>query len=365
MFIKKYILPTILFFSLFSCQEKQNTLEGLVDASAHEEEFYDKQISFLDDIIAQRTKDAALFAKRAEIRLKKKDYVASLEDIEYAIEIDSTVGQYYFVSATTHYYLGNMVDAVSFGEKALALGFRHPQLKTFIGSAFMALNQYDSALFYLDNSLKEVPQNSKTHRAIGNTYFEMNNLPLAVINYKKAIALSPLDSLSYAGLIMSYLDQNDIDNAYKSYQVSQEMMLSSGDLNYAYGMILDDKGQYDSALIVFTNGIKLDPKHWKSRRQLGKLYRRYKKPLEANKVFLEGLKYDASIKELWYELGLTNQYSLRNYAEARVNYEKALDIDPTYNDARLALINLKATLRRLYTPPVEETNDSTGEVNTQ
>ncbi|NME71135.1 tetratricopeptide repeat protein [Flammeovirga aprica] len=360
MLFRRYLTPFVLLISLLGCQKKQNTLEGLVDASAHEDEFYETQISFLDDIIAQKTDDASLYGKRGGVKVRKKDYVGALEDFEQAIQLDSTHGDYYFGIATSHYFLGNTQDAVSNGKKAIALGYRHPQLKTFIGSSYTDLSMYDSAIYFLKSSLEEIPQNSKTYRALGNTYARMDNPQTAILNYQKAIDLDPLDSISYAGIIEENIILNDLEKAIATYQEAKEMSLASPDMKYSYGIILSETDQYDSAFVVFEEVLKEIPSHWKSSRQLGKLYRRRRQPLEANKIFLEGLKYNPDTKELWYELGLTNQYVLRNYAEARKNYEKALEIDPNYKDARLALINLKATLRKLYAPPAEEDLSNSG-----
>ncbi|KXX67704.1 tetratricopeptide repeat protein [Flammeovirga sp. SJP92] len=364
MLFRRYFTPFVLLICLLGCQKKQNTLEGLVDASAHEDEFYEKQISFLDEIISQKSDDASLYAKRGGVKVRKKDYTGALEDLEQAIKLDSTQGMYYFGVASSHYFLGNMEESISNGKKAIALGYRHPQLKTFIGSSYTALNQFDSAIYFLENSLKEIPQNSKTYRALGKTYARMENSELSIINYQTAIDLDPLDSIAYAGIIEENILLNDLDKAVLIFQEAKKMSLTSPDMEYSYGMILSEQDQYDSAILVFEEVLKENPAHWKSSRQLGKLFRRRKQPLEANKIFLEALKHTPETKELWYELGLTNQYVLRNYAEARKNYEKALEIDPTYKDARLALVNLKATLRRLYAPPVEENteNSTTGEV---
>lgn len=362
MFIKKYILLFLFVIGLFSCQEKQNTLEGLVDASAHEKEFYEKQVSFLDDVISKESEDASLFAKRGAVKLRQNNYAAVLNDLEQAITLDSTNGEYYFIEATAHYYLGNKIEAINLGRKSLELGFRHPQLKTFIGAAYTDMNQYDSALFFLKESLKDVPQNSKTYRALGNTYLLMGNTVASFQNYEKATQLNPLDSVSYAGMIEILIANKELEKATYYYNEATELSLSSSDINYAYGMLLNAQDSYDSAMIVFEEVLKVNPQHWKSSRQLGKLYRRSRKPLDANKVFLEGLKFDQTRKELWYELGLTNQYVLKNYAEARKNYEKALELDPTYQDAKYALNNLKATLRKLYAPPkVDDINEETSE----
>ncbi|WP_044207557.1 tetratricopeptide repeat protein [Flammeovirga sp. OC4] len=354
MLFQKYFTPFILLICLLGCQKKQNTLEGLVDASAHEDEFYEKQISFLDDIIAQKSNDASLFAKRGGVKVRKKDYAGALEDLEQAILLDSTQGVYYFGIATSYYFLGNMGESISNGKKAMKLGYRHPQLKTFIGSSYTALNQFDSAIYFLESSLREIPQNSKTYRALGKTFSKMGDSKTAITNYQKAIDFDPLDSIAYAGIIEESVLLNDLEKAVITYQEAKKMSLNSSDMKYSYGSILNEQDKYDSAIVIFQEVLKEEPSHWKSSRLLGKLYRRRRQPLEANKIFLEALKYNPETKELWYELGLTNQYVLRNYAEARKNYEKALEIDPTYKDARLALINLKATLRKLYAPPSEE-----------
>lgn len=365
MLFRRYFTPFVVLIFLLGCQKKQNTLEGLVDASAHEDEFYEKQISFLDDILQKKPSNASLYAKRGGVKVRQKEYAAALEDLEYAIELDSTQGIYFFASATAHYYLENMSDAIIFGKKAIELGYRHPQLKTFIGSAYASMNQFDSAVYYLENSLSELPQNSKTYRALGNTYTKMGDASTAILNYQKAIDLNPLDSISYAGIVEESLSLGDLKKAKQTFYAAQEMSLTSPDLLYVYGMILNDEDNYDSAFIIFEKVLVEQPQHWKSSRQLGKLFRRRRQPLEANKVFLEGLKHNPDTKELWYEIGLTNQYVLRNYAEARSNYEKALEIDPNYKDARLALINLKATLRKLYAPPTEETTETSEGEDTQ
>ncbi|MBB6461409.1 tetratricopeptide repeat protein [Flammeovirga kamogawensis] len=356
--LKYHFILIFILISLFGCKKEQDTLEGLVDATAHEDEFFDKQLSFLDKLVSNDPDNPELYFSRGSVQLRKKEFGSALEDAEKAIQIDSTNGEFYFLGASSHYFLGNMRSAISSGEKAISLGYKHPHLKTFIGASFNNLGQPDSALFYLKSSVLEVPQNNMTYRSIGHSYALKGDFERSLKNYQRSIEILPTDTLSYVGIIEQSIKSKNIPLAKETLTIAIGLQLQSTAINYENAFLLASEGFIDSAIVIHKSILKEKPTYWKSSKELGRLYRKKRLPLEANRVFLEGLKLDPEVKELWYELGLTQQYFFKNYTEAKKDFEKALDIDPLYKDAKVALSNLRATLRRLYAPPVITTEES-------
>ncbi|ANQ50367.1 hypothetical protein MY04_2999 [Flammeovirga sp. MY04] len=339
-------------------------MEGFVDAKAEKEAYYEKQINYLQDLIRDDENNPNLYYLKANAEYEIKQWAAALEDISMATSLDSTVGSYFFLAAKNHFAFQNYEDVLFNLQKASQKSFNHPFLNILKAKSFLKLNEMDSAFHTLMVSEKEIPNSTQLKRAWGEYYFIIGDSKKVKKINEEILSINPYDTLAYAYLIKDAINTNDFVLAKEVLDSAKNKNVSSLPLLTCEGELLVVEKYLDSAEVIFTDVLRQDPSQWEASRHLGKLLRKKGLTLEAKKVFLEGLKIKQDCKELWYELGLTEQYLIKDYGEARSNYEKALEIDPAYLDARKALNNLRAILRRMYAPPPVEEASSSEEENT-
>src|SRR5581483_6057858 len=59
------------------------------------------------------------------------------------------------------------------------------------GTAFYQQMQYDSAAYYFEQVAALKPQNAEVYYNLGNTYYRLNKIALAVLNYQRALHINP------------------------------------------------------------------------------------------------------------------------------------------------------------------------------
>ena len=59
------------------------------------------------------------------------------------------------------------------------------------GNSFYQQRQYDSAACYLEQIAALKPQNEAVYYNLGNTYYKLNKVALAVLNYERALKINP------------------------------------------------------------------------------------------------------------------------------------------------------------------------------
>lgn len=59
------------------------------------------------------------------------------------------------------------------------------------GTAFYQQTQYDSASYYFEQIAALKPQNAEVYYNLGNTYYRLNKIALAVLNYQRALRVNP------------------------------------------------------------------------------------------------------------------------------------------------------------------------------
>src|SRR5579875_3894304 len=59
------------------------------------------------------------------------------------------------------------------------------------GNNYYQQKQYDSASYYYEQIAVRQPQNADVYYNLGNTYYKLNNIGLAVLNYRRALRINP------------------------------------------------------------------------------------------------------------------------------------------------------------------------------
>jgi protein O-GlcNAc transferase len=183
--------------------------------------------------------------------------------------------------------------------------------------------------------VKATPVTADTRFALGQLSEGQGEIDRAIHQYNKALDLNPnhLPSLCRLGVI--YAEQKNYD---ASIAVWKRYITASGDSGFAYGNLgycYELAGFPSLAKETYLKGIEKDPHNGPCRTNYGIMLARQGKIAEALRMWSSVLNEG----EIHYNLASIYQSTGRK-VEAKAEYQKALDCDPTLIDARARLSQL-------------------------
>jgi len=104
--------------------------------------------------------------------------------------------------------------------------------------------------------------------------------------------------------------------------------------------MLFDLGRDEDAAVQYNEVIKRQPDNLNALSDLGVCYRRMKDPRKALEFFTKVVEKDPQHLIAWYNIAVTSYYDLNDIKTSRTALEKAMKIDPFYENA----IRLKAAI---------------------
>ena len=184
--------------------------------------------------------------------------------------------------------------------------------------------------------VKPTPVTANTRFALGQLAEVQGEFDNAIHQYNCALALDPkhLASLCRLGVLYAELKKYDLSIAtWKRY------IAASGDSGFAYGNLgycYELDGYPSLAKATYLKGIAKDPNNGPCRTNYGIMLARQGKIEEAVRMWNPVL----SQAQIHYNLASIYEVTSRK-AEAKAEYQKALDSDPTLIDARARLSALQ------------------------
>ncbi len=105
--------------------------------------------------------------------------------------------------------------------------------------------------------------------------------------------------------------------------------------------LLLESGMLDDAAVLFEKVLSHEPQNFVTLYSLGVIKFKKRELCSALSCFDKAKKINSCFAPLYYNIGLTNYHS-GNLAEAVTNLKRAVEIDPTFDNARIQLQNIEA-----------------------
>jgi len=138
------------------------------------------------------------------------------------------------------------------------------ELALFIVLIFMyGFTAYQRNLVWQDNmslwtdNVKKTPENPRAYQYLGLAYHDVNDLNNAIIQYKKSLALDPLQPDVHNNIGISYFNRGDVDKAIMHFKYALSIDPSHADAHYNLGIAYGEKGLVDLAQEEMRKGMKL------------------------------------------------------------------------------------------------------------
>jgi|GEM_PF-4004751 len=129
------------------------------------------------------------------------------------------------------------------------------------------------------------------YEMLAELYFQKSMFNLAIENYKKALEIKPLNKRLYFFIAICYksliLNDENIDKSIEYYDKAITLDSSYHEAIYGKALLLNKKGEYKKAIILFNKVIKLDESNINARFFLAECYIYLFNYNEAEKIYRE------------------------------------------------------------------------------
>ena len=232
-----------------------------------------------------------------------------------------------------------------------------------IGILYRDTNQFENALKYFNKAISMNNKVASTYNNLGTLHAIEKNLDDAEINFKKSIQLDSNFFDAYVNLGSLYFDKFDFDAALYYFEKIIKNDASYAFINIVYekmGLIFKEKGDTERAIEYLNKSllIKDNPAVYNN---LGHLYFTLKSWHEAKQNFVQAFNLNSKKALYAYNIACC-EYELNNEKEAIIFLEKAIDLNPNYEQATHLLSSLNGNnLEKAPSSYVEELFDNYAE----
>nr|WP_276020149.1 tetratricopeptide repeat protein [Acetivibrio straminisolvens] len=292
---------------------------------------YEKALEFFDKAIEINGNSAEAYNAKGITLANLERYEESFENLKKAMELEPSNSVYQNDMAYGLNNLRRFEEAIQYAEKALELNPRNSSAYTNKGYALEALGKTDEAIKCYDKAIQLCPTDFYVYYNKALTVFETGKTEEAIELLDKALEIEPdyLDAITSKGYCLNELGEYEkaiacFDTAIKKYPKEP----------YAYvckATSLYYLGKYDEALKECDKAIQLKYTYPDSYICKAKILSEKGDFEEARKLCDEflALAEDASIHDM---KGKTYLYEY-NYSEALKHFDKAIEVDPLYEDS--------------------------------
>ena len=332
----KFLIALCLCFVYASCgndasEKDPNTVEAISQTG-------NPTLDALNQRIREEPENPGLYAGRAEVYYKQKAYKEAIQDLAYALKLDSVNVDYHHFLADVYMDFLQSRQAIRTMERAVALyPERIPSLLK-LSEFQMLLKQHQNSLKTVDRILKIDPQNAEGYFMMGLNFREMGDIPRAINSFQSAVENEPelIDGWVVLGELFAQRD-NDIaeryfDNAARLDSLNADVLMAKA--NYYH-----NKGRLDEALEVYDNIIRVEPQYSDAFYNMGLAKLEQNKVEEAYRQFDMTIKTDPLHIMGYFYRGFSAE-QLGNKTQAEKDYNHVLKFSPDFERAMEGLERL-------------------------
>lgn len=214
-----------------------------------------------------------------------------------------------------------------------------------LGEAYMAEQNYTTALSELLKAEKLNPKDHLLHQDLGIVYMAKGELEQAVTHFKKALEIKPDFAAARNNLGGAYLAMKDWDAAIDCFKMlTKDLLYATPHYPLAnLGKAYYEKKDYAEAGKYYQEALKVEPGFLNALYGLGKTYLSMGNVQKAAEYFQRAVEAAPVLPEPQFDLANANRL-LGNIEKARQGYARVIELSPKSDLARESkqeLINLR------------------------
>lgn len=314
------------------------------------------KIRYLTDLLQKSPNDGQLWIDRSRLWYEEGNTPQAMEDVSKAIEINITNAAAYHLRGFYYYVQNQDSAALRDLKRAAESGSLDPETFYMIGQLHFFQKDYAQALTDYGNAIRLDSTQPTYYFARGFLYQTQGKTDAAIQEYKTALEWDPKFIKVLLALHDVYLDiKHDPDQAY----VFNDQILRIDSLHpvarFNQGNFLlarantitDDAQNIDFTVLVklaiseYAMCLKRDPKFVKALYNRGYCYYLIENYPRAKADFSSVIDLDPLDSKAFFMRGSISEFE-GDLENARMDYERAAQIDPNFRDAVQAAKELKA-----------------------
>ncbi|MDQ3108315.1 MAG: tetratricopeptide repeat protein [Bacteroidota bacterium] len=294
----------------------------------------------VNDQIRKDPGNLDLYLKRSKIYMQKKDYGASLMDIERILAIDSSKAEYLITAADLYFFTGKVSRTKQVLERAVEVNPENTDCLLRLAQLHHYLTNFDEEIALLDKVLQIDVHNAQAYFMKGMLFKEKGDTLKAISSMQTAVEQDPDHYNAYIQLgLLCATQKNPLAETY--YLNALKINGNSEEAMYNLGMYYQESDNYNAAIETYTTLLKVNPHHFDAHFNLGMLHVvKLNVVDEAMKYFNAAIEDNPQDPRGYYGRGYCFEKK-GDVTNAIADYKMALKVDPTYDNAAMAISRLE------------------------
>lgn len=213
--------------------------------------------------------------------------------------------------AIQYHQAGQLAEAESIYRQVLQVDPRHADALHYLGVISHQKEDPETAVELISKAIQTAPDNASYHSNLGEAFRALGRFDEATAAYEKALAIDPAFAMAH----------NNLAN------------------------VLADSGLKEDALARYEKATALLPDDPEIQLNRANLLMELSRSLEAVEAYRNLIEQFPQFPVVWNGLGLALE-ALENLEDARQSYEKARDLAPDYEDARVNLERVQWSIQQ-------------------
>jgi len=284
-----------------------------------------------------KIKEAQVYAEKGE-SLKA---LSMVEKLEHNAESDNEL---LMLKGMILNQLGKVTEAEKAFEKALELSYENvDEILYDISLSFQYVNQYKTALKYLEKANKRSPGKLNILYDLAYCYDRLHNFDQSILYYEAYLNLEPFSENVWYNLGLLYFKKENFKKAVECYDYSLAIndQYSSAVFNKANA--LANLGEYKQAIESYKECILLEPENVLAHCYLGESLEKLEQYDEAIVWYQRATKVDPGFSESWYGIAVCYLFQ-KLYRDALFHVKKAISLENENPDFWFTLGNIHSNL---------------------
>ena len=293
----------------------------------------------LNELIAKDSTDHSLFFERAKLYYDNSYFDGAIEDLEYAIELDSLVPEYYHLLSDSYLDYFRSKEALLTMEKCVSLFPKRIPSMLKLSETQLILKQFDNSLQTCSNILTINPQNAEAYFMMGMNLRSTEDIERAKVAFRKATELDPelIDAWIILGQL--YEDEND-PKALEYYDAAVNIDMENPLPLHSKAFYLQNNGDVNGALEIYRQINIVDKNYLDAYLNSGILYMSMDSVSQAFEQFDIMCKIKPQLYLSYYYRGMAHE-AMNNFEQAKADYTTCLKLNTKYSKAQIALNELE------------------------
>ncbi|MFZ4546610.1 MAG: tetratricopeptide repeat protein [Bacteroidales bacterium] len=316
-----FLFGTILFLlpAFISCNSTESGKNGVKGDSIA------KQLSELNAAIKKDPKNSDLLTQRSEYFVRQELFNNALSDINKAIELDPKNVKAYTGLSGIYLLMGKPQQSLDALNLVLKFDDKNADIYLKMAKLYLIMKDYENCASSIQKTIEIDPNLADAYYLKGMALMENDKMDLAIESFQRSVNINQthFDALMQLGYIW---EKRDVKISIDYFKSATKANPKSTEALYNLGLLYQDNGQPEKAILSYEEIIKLDTKNKLAFYNIGYVNLVYlNKYTQGAEYFSKAIALDSGYTDAWYNRGLCYEL-LKDKEKATNDYQQVLKL---------------------------------------